>query len=81
VRYTKDFPIPEAEFTPDKNTRLLWHLNEGTGKEVFDASGNKNTGKFEGGPKWVEGAPISPSTVQPGGKLTITWSHIKIHPF
>ncbi|MBC8232403.1 LamG domain-containing protein [bacterium] len=81
VRYTKDFPLPKAEFTSDRNTRLLWHLNEGTGKEVFDASGNKNTGEFEGGPKWVEGAPISPSAVQKNGKLTTMWSQIKTRPF
>jgi hypothetical protein len=81
VRYTKDFPIPKKEFTPDGNTRLLWHLNEGSGKEVYDTSGNKNTGKFEGGPKWVEGAPISPATVHPNGRLTTTWSEIKTRSF
>ena len=80
IRYTKDFPLPKAEFTPDKNTRLLWHLNEGKGGEVFDDSGNKNTGEFEGGPKWAKGAPIS-LMVQPSGKLTTTWSHIKTRPF
>jgi hypothetical protein len=78
VRYTKDFALPTTEFAPDKNTRLLWHLNEGSGTEVSDASGNKNTGKLEGGPKWVDGAPISPVTaVQPDGKLATMWAIVK----
>jgi hypothetical protein len=78
VRYTKDFPIPTKEFTSDKNTRLLWHLNEGSGTEVQDASGNKNTGTLEGGPKWVKGAPITPAVaVQPNGKLATMWGILK----
>jgi hypothetical protein len=79
VRYTKDFAIPTAEFTPDKNTRLLWHLNEGSGTTVADDSGNKNTGTVEGGAKWVEGPNISPATVvQPGDRVTSTWALIKV---
>ena len=82
VRYTKDFDLPGTEFDPDKNTRLLWHFNEGTGTKINDASGNKNIGALEGGPKWVKGAPISPATVvQPGDKFTSTWARIKTRQF
>jgi len=77
VRYTKDFPKPTAEFTPDKNTRLLWHFNEGGGTTVKDDSGNKNTGTIENGPKWVAGPNIS-AAVKPGGKVTSAWARIKI---
>jgi len=78
VRYTKDFALPTTEFVADKNTRLLWHLNEGSGTEVSDASGNKNTGKLEGGPKWVKGAPITSAVaVQPNGKLATMWAILK----
>ena len=82
VRYTKDFDPPTTEFDPDKNTRLLWHFNEGTGTKINDASGNKNIGALEGAPKWVKGAPISPATVvQPGDKFTSTWARIKTRQF
>ena len=78
VRYTSDFAVPTREFAPDANTRLLWHLNEGTGTEVKDASGNDNMGNFEGAPKWREGAPIQLLTaVEPGGKLTTMWGRVK----
>jgi hypothetical protein len=77
VRYTKDFPLPKTEFEPDKNTRLLWHLNEGAGGEVKDASGNKNTGKVDGKPKWTKGPPLGAAPVEPGGKLTTMWGRIK----
>jgi hypothetical protein len=80
VRYTNDFPVPTKEFVPDANTRLLWHLNEGSGTEVLDDSGNGNTGELQGGPKWVKGAPISPAVaVQPNGKLATMWAVLKSH--
>ena len=78
ARYTADFTLPTREFEPDKNTRLLWHLNEGTGAEVKDASGNGNIGKFEGTPKWVAGPSIqSVVAVEPKDKLAITWGRVK----
>lgn len=42
ARYTANF-TPPAAFTPDANTRGLWHFDEGTGQTVADASGNGNT--------------------------------------
>ncbi len=32
-----------------------WLLDEGSGNEVADASGNGNDGEFVGNPKWIEG--------------------------
>ena len=82
VRYTADFAVPTTEFVPDANTRLLWHLNEAAGTEVKDASGNNNTGNFEGAPEWREGAPIQLSTaVEPGGKLATMWGWVKINRY
>jgi hypothetical protein len=80
VRYTADFAVPTTEFALDANTRLLWHLNEGSGTTVIDASGNENTGELQGAPKWVEGAPITSGVaVQPNGKLATTWAILKSH--
>ncbi len=77
VRYTGDFKVPTSEFAPDENTRLLWHFNEGKGDEIEDASGNENTGERIGKAAWVEGAPIGPAPVEPGGKLTTMWGRMK----
>jgi hypothetical protein len=81
VRYTKDFKLPDREFEPDKNTRILWHFNEGRGDKIEDASGNKNTGERIGKAKWVPGAPIKPAAVKPGGKLTTMWGRMKVEPY
>ena len=79
VRYTKDFTLPEREFEPDKNTRLLWHFNEGKGKKINDASGNKNTGEVIGKASWSkEAAPIRPAAVDPGGKVSTMWGRLKV---
>jgi hypothetical protein len=81
VRYTKDFPIPKSEFVPDKNTRALYHFNEGKGDTISDATGNKkNTAKVEGKPKWSgpdKGAPLEGAAVESSGKLTTMWSKMK----
>jgi hypothetical protein len=41
----------------DKGTIFSFHLDEGKGKEVIDASGNENHGKLGGGktPEWIDG--------------------------
>ena len=78
VRYTKDFDVPEKEFEPDDNTRVLYHFNEGSGKKTKDFSGNKNEAELIGNVKWVESeAPIKPASVFPSDKLTTSWGLIK----
>ena len=78
VRYTKDFDVPEKEFEPDKNTRVLYHFNEGTGKKTKDFSGNKNEAELIGGVKWVTSdVPIKPASVSIPDKLATTWCLIK----
>jgi hypothetical protein len=50
--------IPTSPFTADANTVGLWHLNEGSGSTVNDASGNGLTGTFSAtapAPLWVPG--------------------------
>ena len=42
------------EVTPDKNTILLLHMNEGSGNMIFDSSGNGNNGSIKGA-SWVTG--------------------------
>lgn len=37
-----------AAYSPDANTVALWHFDEGSGNQVFDATGNGNTGNIEG---------------------------------
>ena len=44
VRYSADFTTPSEPFTPDANTRALWHFDEPIGSTSFeDSSGNNNT--------------------------------------
>ncbi|MBI1928171.1 hypothetical protein HYR99_28485 [Candidatus Poribacteria bacterium] len=44
IRYTSNFTPPSGPFTPDSNTRALWHFNELMGSTVFaDSSSNNNT--------------------------------------
>ncbi len=40
------------ELPTDINTLGLWHINEGSGTAVADATGNGNTGAFNGSPTW-----------------------------
>ena len=42
---------------PPANLGLVgyWSMNEGTGTQAGDASGNKNNGTLTGGPTWVDG--------------------------
>lgn len=39
-------------------TMALWHMNEGTGTAVADASGNNNNGTFNGDPAWISSVPF-----------------------
>ena len=78
VRYTADFALPTHEFETDDNTRVLWHFNEADGTAVADDSGNGNDGQLEGGPQWVDGAPIAASTaVDARSKLAVTWADLR----
>lgn len=78
VRYTSNFALPTAEFATDANTVVLWHLNEGSGGAVADASTNGNDGQLEGAPRWTDGAPISLGTaVDVRDKLAVTWGALR----
>jgi len=48
VRYSTNFSVPSTEFTNDANTIALFHLNEGSGTSITDASGNSNDGTING---------------------------------
>jgi Concanavalin A-like lectin/glucanases superfamily len=43
--------------TPDANTVALWHFDEGSGVDVYDATSNANDGVCSGNvlPQWAEG--------------------------
>jgi hypothetical protein len=53
ARYDANF-TPPARFAPDANTMALWHMDEGQGLTIYDASGNGNNGTISGA-MWVEG--------------------------
>ncbi len=64
ARYPANF-TPAGVFTPDANTRALWHFDEGSGQTTTDASGNGNTlrrgvnlNAESSDPGWVAGAPL-----------------------
>lgn len=66
LRYTSNFVPPSAPFQPDANTKALWHLDEGAGTSLGDASpeglsvGTLNVGGPNNGPQWVASdAPLS----------------------
>jgi hypothetical protein len=58
IRYTVDFSRPSAPFTPDANTVLLYHFDEGSGALAIDSA------TFPGGPVTgtlrVGGSPVGP---------------------
>jgi len=60
ARYSGDFAIPKAEFSPDSHTMLLMHMNEGSGTatENFGLVGGDGTLDVSSG--WGVGAPIIP---------------------
>lgn len=46
--------IGQSDAAVDENTVAVWLFEEGSGRIVNDASGNRNDGKFKGNPKWVK---------------------------
>jgi len=58
LRYSANFSLPTAPFSPDANTLALYHFDEGTGTTLDDVSG------FPGGPSngllMVGGSPVGP---------------------
>ena len=75
ARYTGNFTPQTAPFSPDANTVALYHLDEGTGQTLADASGNGRNG-FLGisasteaiDPTWSTDVPFSggpPANVAP----------------
>ena len=79
VRYTKKFEVPEEEFKPDNDTRVLYHFNKGKEKKIKDFSKNKNDAELIGGVEWVKSdVPIKTYlAASPLGRLTTTWGLIK----
>ena len=63
ARYTSDFSPPEYEFQNDLNTKGLWHFNEGSGSNVYDASSHGNHGNCLG-TGWSENTPITQSLTE-----------------
>jgi hypothetical protein len=63
--YTADFAPPTAPLSPDPGTTLgLWHLDEGAGQTVWDASDSGYAGTLgssvnadSADPVWVDGYP------------------------
>jgi len=58
VRYTGtgSYTVPQSQFLPDSNTKLLWHMDTGSGTSVSDASASNITGTLGSGgaqPTWV----------------------------
>jgi PKD repeat protein/glucose/arabinose dehydrogenase len=79
VRYSGSFTRPQGPFTPDANTRGLWHLDEGSGSTTADVSGNNNTGTLLNNPIWADDSPFrTPDTTPPtisnvrSGNITAT---------
>ena len=80
------YDVPKEEFRPDADTTALYHLNE-----VEGAASIVNFAKDGGAPNpcpdaVLEGAaelqevddqPFEPFAVEPGGKLSTTWGHVK----
>ena len=86
ARYKGAYDTPEEEWAPDADTLALYHLNE-----VEGAASIVNAAKEGGHPNpcpdaVLEGAvelqevddqPFEPFAVEPGGKLSTTWGHVK----
>ena len=76
----KNFAIPDREFTPDDNTIVLYHFNEGKGQKTKDASKFKNDGEVDGGAKFVKSkALIKFAVLEPRDKLTMMWAQTKAY--
>ncbi len=79
ARYTSNF-TPVDEHTTDGNTRLLLHLNEGSGTDIADASGNFSGLSLTDGdqvPDWVDWSiPIelkSFTAKEDNGSIELNW--------
>lgn len=53
VRYKADFALPKENFTPDADTLVLYHFDEGEGQLARDSSANKYHAEIRG-TRWVE---------------------------
>ena len=94
ARYTGDYDVPETEWEPDADTRALYHLNEvegaativnaakegGHAKPCPDAVLEGAVELWEVGPDTEHAQPFEPFSVEPGGKMTTTWGHVKGRP-
>lgn len=47
--------VSANEYQVDQYTAALWHMNEGSGNQVYDKSLHGNDGTIIGGAEWVEG--------------------------
>jgi hypothetical protein len=84
VRYTADFAVPTAAFEPDEGTVGLFHMDEGGGQVLNDASasganGDIRVGGPSGGPTWDVGAlaataPTTTTAAPPTSASTDTTS-------
>lgn len=66
VRYSSTFTPSTTQFSTDASTIGLWHLNEGTGQTVADASGNGRNGVLgttssveSSDPVWSTDSPVN----------------------
>lgn len=88
-RYKGAYDVPETEFVPDADTTAIYHLNEIEGAATI-VNAAKEGGADDPCPDAVlEGAadlqevddqPFEPFAVEPGGKMTTTWGHVKERP-
>ncbi len=64
VRYTEDFTTPTFPYTPDQQTALLLHFDEGSGTTATDASVYQNDGTLQNSASWVTStSPIADKLV------------------
>jgi hypothetical protein len=78
VRYTAPFS-PQIFFTPDTNTVALYHLDEGSGTIVHDASGNGNNGVISGTSAWSTNVPaISPLIINVERAVCVSFANLQV---
>jgi hypothetical protein len=69
-RYNDNFNLQSMEFVDDANTIGLWHMNEGSGSTIIDASGNGHHGFAQGSISWSQNVPFSSNL-----STEINWSN------
>lgn len=83
ARYTSNFTKPTSPFTPDSNTKGLWHLDEGTGSTTEDSSGNNNNGILVNNPVWLTDTPFfvpsNPSATVGQWSSVLNWPLVVVH--